>query len=258
MGRVHRSRWASGRRCSGPISSRRRPSNSSPVPPSVRSGDTIRPRISADGCVVVAITEIAFDLFRDDDRDDRWDVYRLLVPECGGQPNGWELISLSQRTVARRWTACSPRRPGADRLGLPDRVRAPGDRVTRGCRHDHDRRHHGAGQRSGSRDHGRRDTAEAPNGAYLYRGFSQPVLSQNGRHLAFVADATASEALPGWADGPVPGEYATTQVYVWDRFADDQRRGVRLVSGRDGVAVDRRGDLTGDVRGRSRHRVHVT
>ena len=27
------------------------------------------------------------------DRDDRWDVYRLVVPECGGQPNGWELVS---------------------------------------------------------------------------------------------------------------------------------------------------------------------
>ena len=71
----------------------------SPVPPSVRAGDTIRARLSADGCVVVAITEIPFDLFRDDDRDERWDVYRLLVPECGGQPNSWELISLSQRNT---------------------------------------------------------------------------------------------------------------------------------------------------------------
>ena len=90
--------------------------------------------------------------------------------------------------------------------------------------------------------------AEAPNRAYLYRGFTQPVMSQNGRHLAFVADATASEALPGWADGPVPGEYATTQVYVWDRFADDQRRAVRLVSGRDGVASTAGGASPEDLR----------
>ena len=53
----------------------------SPVPRNVDPGDTIHGRISADGCVVVAISEISFDLFRDDDRDDRWDVYRLVVPE---------------------------------------------------------------------------------------------------------------------------------------------------------------------------------
>ena len=57
------------------------------------AGNTIHPRLSADGCVIAAVTEIPFDLFRDDDRDDRWDVYRLVVPECGGQPNAWELVS---------------------------------------------------------------------------------------------------------------------------------------------------------------------
>ena len=65
----------------------------SPVPPGVRAGNTIHPRLSADGCVIAAVTEIPFDLFRDDDRADRWDVYRLVVPECGGQPNAWELVS---------------------------------------------------------------------------------------------------------------------------------------------------------------------
>ena len=76
---------------------------------------------------------------------------------------------------------------------------------------------------------------EAPGGAFLYRGARDPAISQNGRHLAFVSDTSASEALPGWSDGPVPGEYATSQVYVWDRGATDQRRAVRLVSGKDGV-----------------------
>lgn len=207
----------------------------SPVPESVRGGDTIRATLSPDGCVVVAITEIPFDLFRDDDRDERWDVYRLMVPECGGQPNSWELVSLENRTGTAMdgvfidaapalngsgsqiaFVHQAPNAPeGLGTITIVDvtvPVGAPGRESTV------------AGT-----------PTEAPNRAYLYRGFTQPVLSQNGRHLAFVADASASEALPGWSAGPVPGLEATTQVYVWDRLAADQRRAVRLVSGRDAV-----------------------
>ena len=46
---------------------------------------------------------------------------------------------------------------------------------------------------------------EAPGGAFNYRGARDPVISQNGRHLAFVSDTTASDALPGWGTGPVLG-----------------------------------------------------
>ncbi|MFP5486783.1 MAG: choice-of-anchor D domain-containing protein, partial [Acidimicrobiia bacterium] len=206
----------------------------SPVPGGVRSGDTIHPRVSSDGCVVVATTEVAFDLFRDDDRDERWDVYRLVVPECGGQPNAWELISVDERTGVAMdgvdveapaaltatgaliaFTHQAPELPdGVMTISLVDVTIPPGepDRVTRV-----------AGQ-----------PAEAPNRAYQYRGARQPVLSQNGRHLAFVADFTASDPLPGWADGPEPGGVATAQVYAWDRFASDERRTLHLVSGRDG------------------------
>lgn len=207
----------------------------SPVPPAVRSGDTIHPRLSPDGCVVIAITEIPFDLFRDDDRDDRWDVYRLLVPECGGRPNSWELVSLSSRTgtaIDGVFTDSAPALNGS------------GSQIAYV--------HQAAGATDGvgtitivdvtvpTNTPGRESTvagvpAEAPNRAYLYSGFRQPVLSQNGRHLAFVADATASELLPGWAEGPEPGGPATSQVYVWDRLADDQRRAVHLVSGRNGT-----------------------
>ncbi len=70
----------------------------SPVPKGIESGDTIHARLSADGCIVAAVTEIPFDLFRDDDRDERWDVYRLVLPECGGQPTAWELVSVDERT----------------------------------------------------------------------------------------------------------------------------------------------------------------
>ncbi|MFW2335828.1 MAG: choice-of-anchor D domain-containing protein [Ilumatobacter sp.] len=206
-----------------------------PVPNSARAGDTIRPVISADGCVVAVITEIPFDLFRDDDRDERWDVYRHLVPECGGPPNGWELISLSQRSgtaLDNVFTDSAPALTGSgSQIAYVHQVPGSPDGVGTITIVDITVPVSAPGRETGVAG----TPAEAPNRAYLYRGFRQPVLSQNGRHLAFVADATASEALPGWADGPVPGEYAATQVYVWDRFASDQRRAVRLVSGRDGV-----------------------
>jgi hypothetical protein len=207
----------------------------SPVPDGVEAGDTVQARLSADGCVVVAITEIPFDLFRDDDRDERWDVYRLVVPECGGEPNAWELVSLDERRGVARddvFPDSAPALSGsgglvafvhplgasADTVGtisLVDLTTPPSDP---------DRIQRVAGM-----------PAEAPNREFLYRGARQPVLSENGRHLAFTSDTTASEALPGWADGPVPGEFATSQVYVWDRALDDQRRAVYLVSGRNGV-----------------------
>lgn len=206
----------------------------SPVPDSVRSGDTVMPRLSADGCVVVAITEIPYDLFRDDDRLERWDVYRLVVPECGGQPAGWELVSAGPAGTAIDgvFTDAPPALSGSGAIvayvrqleGAPEGVgtimvvdiTVPVNEVGR--------EEEVAGM-----------PVETPNRAYLYRGAREPVLSENGRHLAFVADTTASAPLPGWAAGPVPGEAATAQVFVWDRSIVDRRNAVHLVSGRSGV-----------------------
>jgi hypothetical protein len=211
------------------------------VPDAVLPGDTILPRLSADGCVVVAITEIAYDLFRDDDRRERWDVYRLVVPECGGQPNGWELVSASTLGTAIDgvFTDSTPALSGSGSIvayvhqleGAPEGVgtitvvdiTVPVSEV-------------------GREDQVAGMPAEAPNRAYLYRGARQPVLSENGRHLAFVADTTASAPLPGWAAGSVAGEAATSQVFVWDRFAADRRSAVYLVSGRGGVPSAAGGD----------------
>ena len=206
----------------------------SPVPDSVRSGDTVMPRLSADGCVVVAITEVAYDLFRDDDRLDRWDVYRLVVPECGGQPAGWELVSANRAGTALDgvFTDAQPALSGSGAIvayvrqleGAPEGVgtimvvdiTVPVNEVGR--------EEEVAGM-----------PVETPNRAYLYRGAREPELSESGRHLAFVADTTASAPLPGWAGGPVPGEAATAQVFVWDRSVVDRRNAVHLVSGRGGV-----------------------
>lgn len=206
----------------------------SPVPSAVPPGDTILARQSADGCVVVAVTEIAFDLFRDDDRGDRWDVYRLVVPECGGVPNAWELISVGRTGVARDgvFTDSPPALSGSG--GIVAYV------------HQLDHAPDDVGVITvvdvtvPTSEGGREQTVagmpvEVPNRAFVYRGARQPALSQDGRHLAFVSDTTASAPLPGWASGPVPGEAATAQVYVWDRGVADQRRAVRLISGRGGV-----------------------
>ncbi|HWL45321.1 MAG TPA: choice-of-anchor D domain-containing protein [Ilumatobacter sp.] len=205
----------------------------SPLPEGARPGDTILPRLSANGCVIVAITQVAYDLFRDDDRNERWDVYRLLVPECDGQPNAWELVSTDITGVARDdvFVDAPPAVSGSgaviaythqsdavlsrlSTISVVD-VTQPVDDPTR-------------------LQEARGVPIEAPNRAYRYRGAYQPVLSQNGRHLAFTSDALAADPLPGWGPGVSRGGWATTQVYVWDRLAAEQTRSVHLVSGRGG------------------------
>ena len=208
----------------------------SPVPAGARTGSTIHPRLSADGCVIAAVTEIAFDLFRDDDRDDRWDVYRLVVPECGGQPNAWELVSSQELTGIALDGVLTDSAPALNGSGTQVAYVRQAENAPEGVAtisivdvtvpiNETGRIQIVAGM-----------PPEAPGGAFKYRGARDPVMSQNGRHLAFVSDTTASEPLPGWATGPALGDYATSQVYVWDRQAPDQRRAVRLVSGQDGAA----------------------
>ena len=61
--------------------------------PGAKIGNSTMPVISGDACYAAVLTEMPFDLFRDDDTGDRWDVYRLKLPNCGGDLHSWELIS---------------------------------------------------------------------------------------------------------------------------------------------------------------------
>jgi hypothetical protein len=158
------------------------------------------------------------------------------VSECGGQPNAWELVSGIEFTGLARddvFTDSAPALTGSGAQiayvhqapNAPDGVAAISIVDVTVPINEKGRVQQVAGM-----------PPEAPGGAFKYGGARDPVISQNGRHLAFVSDTTASDALPGWGTGPVLGEYATSQVFVWDRQAQDQRRAVRLISGHDGVA----------------------
>ncbi|HWM21206.1 MAG TPA: choice-of-anchor D domain-containing protein [Ilumatobacteraceae bacterium] len=205
------------------------------LPADVRPGDTITPVISSDGCVVVVQTQLALDLFRDDNNDERWDVYRLHLPECGGQFDVWELVSASPRTGTARDDVVVEYPPTLSGSGAVVAFTHPAEGTPDGVTTitvvdltvpvgDPRRSQPVAGV-----------PIEAPNSIYRYRGAAQPALSANGRQLAFRSDTSASDPLPGWGTGPVPGGFATSQVYVWDRGDPDRFTAVELVSGRNGV-----------------------
>ena len=59
--------------------------------------------------------------------------------------------------------------------------------------------------------------AAAPSTTFRYHGLHEPAVSDNGRFVAFTADADAAAPVPVWSSGDVAGGYATSQVYVWDR-----------------------------------------
>lgn len=199
-----------------------------PVPAGVRSGHSVQPVVSDDGCVVAVTTELPLDLFRDDDRGERWDVYRLVVPECEGTPGAWELVSSRADGSAR-----DDVHPGsATAMSATGATMA----VT-----------HAWGGSTGITTVSLVDLtvpissparstpvpalpAEAPTTVYRHRGASSPSLDAAGRRVAFVSDTTAHEALPDWGVGSAPGDVATSHVFVWDREDPDPFTRVRRLS----------------------------
>jgi len=211
-----------------------------PPPADARAGNSVRPAISGDGCVVAAVTEVAFDLFRDDDTGDRWDVYRLVLPHCAGADGNWDLVS-STFDVGSELSAidrASPQDPPAvsdtgaviaytfevpDGRGPsgPDEVPLLAVSVV--------------DLSVAVGDFGRLTTvagtpAAAPDTTFRYRGQREPALSGDGRFVAFTSDARSEAEPPVWGDGPTAGGFATSQVFLWDREQPDPAADVTLVS----------------------------
>jgi hypothetical protein len=204
----------------------------SPVPDGLRSGDTVFPVISGDGCTVVAVTQMALDVFRDDDTGDRWDVYRLTLPHCMGAVGDWDLVSTRNGSGGISRDDVMVEAPTISRSGASVAYTHPADHLF-----------DAAGIRTISLvdvtvpvdDPGRSrfvagSPADSPTSTFIHSGLDQPALSDDGSNLAYRSDATSSDAVPGWAEGLVDGAAATTQVYVWDIDQPDPFLAVSLVS----------------------------
>jgi len=184
----------------------------SPIVDGVRVGNTVMPTISGDGCAVAVVTEMAYDLFRDDDQGARWDVYRLVLPQCGGEPGDWELVSASRGAgfdaaagddasplyppavsgagsvvaYTRQFSVADPELLGITVVDLSIPIGEPGRFVSV----------------TGT-------PSSLPSTTFRYRGLRQPVISDDGLLVAFVSDADSAAPLPAWGSGLTPAEYAT-------------------------------------------------
>ena len=213
----------------------------------VRLGNSVNPVISVDGCVVVITTEMAYDLFRDDDKGQRWDVYRATLPACGGKVGDWAVVST--RPIAGGQAQArgdvDPTQPAA--------VSSSGSVVTYVRRFQ---------SLSGSEKPALRPFAadlvdvtipldqpghttpvpglptEVADNGVTYGGQSAAVLSGDGNVVVFTSDATSTDAVPRWI---APVGAATTvpnQVYAWNRADPDPFTAVTLVSAGSGGAAD--------------------
>jgi hypothetical protein len=204
-----------------------------PVPDGLRPGNSISPIISGDGCSVVTITEMALDVFSDDDAGTRWDVYRSVLPHCEGAVGNWELVSTRNDgsslarddvrpefppTVSRSGTAIAFVHPDERLFDAPDVNAITLVDLT-----------------VPASDSGRAQVVpgmpiDRPNTVFVHVGLDQPALSDDGRYLAYRSDASSAEASPVWGTGQIDGARATQQVFVWDRLEPDPSRQVQLVS----------------------------
>jgi Tol biopolymer transport system component len=209
------------------------------VPAGQRPGNSVNPVLSGDGCSIVVVTELALDVFRDDDTGLRWDVYRQRLQHCGGVPGDWELVSTTddgsslarddvdtadRPAVSRAGTVIAYTHPatslfdaeGVSTISLVDLTQPIGSIG---------RSQPVAGM-----------PIVSPDTEFVHAGIDQPALSGDGRFLAYRSDAASTDAVPGWGYGPVAGGPATPQIFVWDRDQADPFEAVKLASVRvDGL-----------------------
>ena len=209
------------------------------VPEGQRPGNSIHPVLSGDGCSIVVTTELALDVFRDDDTGLRWDIYRQRLEHCGGTPGDWELVSTAPggSTIARDdVTIADP--PAVSRAGTLIAYTHPATELF-----DHGELTSVSlvdlGQPIGSADRSRTVAGmpiTTPDTEFVHGGIDQPAISGDGRFVAYRSDASSTDAVAGWGYGPVAGGPATRQVFVWDREQADPFEAVKLVSARvDGL-----------------------
>jgi Tol biopolymer transport system component len=212
--------------------------------PGAPLGNSTLPVISGDGCFVAVLTEMPFDLFRDDNKGNRWDAYRMKLPSCGGLLDGWELVSTnayrgeggaaddvdpryapsisgsgSVIAYTHRFTDATPDLTGVIVVDLTVDASLPGHALPV------------AGT-----------PTAPPNTNYRYLGLREPSVSDDGLFVAFTSDANSHKATPDWGTGPKPGGFANSQVFVWDRQSTDPAKTVKRISlGPDSTA---NGDAT--------------
>lgn len=204
-----------------------------PVIQDVRPGDTVHPVLSADGCNVVLVTQMALDLFRDDDEGDRWDVYTGRLPWCGGAPGDWQLVSTTggDGFDSSAGDDASPLDPPAISgegayIAFTHRFSEAAPDLTAVTLVDltiplgEEGRMQPVASTPGT----------APDSTFRYKGVRQPVISDDGTVVAVTSDADLSLLLGEWGSGPQPGGFATSHVYVWDRSNADRNVNVRRIS----------------------------
>lgn len=205
----------------------------SPIPNGLRAGNSVRPVISGDSCSVVMISEMALDVFHDDDGGARWDIYRSVLPHCAGAVGNWELVSARADGSSLARDDVDPgQTPAVSRAGVEIAYVHPDERLFEAP----DVKTISVVDLTVPPTDPRRSEvvagtpADRPNTTFVHTGIDQPALSDDGRQVAYRSDAASAEGVPVWGTGLVDGDTATKQVFVWDRLEADPFAAVRLVS----------------------------
>ena len=204
-----------------------------PLSADVHPGESVWPVLSGDGCTVMFVTQIAYDLFRDDDQGSRWDIYSQTLPTCGGTIGDAELVSSGggsgfQAAAADNVSAAEPPAVSADGtvVAYTHSVGAAADGLT-GITLVDLTVPFGTDGRSQSVAG---TPLELPVSSHVHSGLRQPSISADGTVVAYTSDADSAAATPTWGTDPLITTPAPSDVFVWDRTVTDVSTSVHRVS----------------------------